>query len=533
VSTYLAPILATAEAEPTGPSNVGLGSIVLTIAVGVFLVWVGYVVINSRRRTRPPETPAPNQEFYMDNAGLENDRLTRVLTAAVIAAAVLAIVMPIYFVNESNRQEAAAAQIDEEYVHLGSQWWVNFSCTGCHGPDAGGGGAAITEARSGLDANWSVPSLNDVFYRYDESEVRHWITYGRAGTPMPANGLDGGGAMTIQEIDQVVAYLYSLQISQAAAVAKTDGLVETALNRMANAEDTISTRILVEQTTLDDILDGPRRFSVIETMPDDIDSLLSGAGTCTDESAALVGTTCPAAGVDTDRDGLTDEAETALTEVAQRAFAEITTHTVNTSADPPEVTVVEDANFDVTFDPAAAYSMTDTAGNPLADLDAADTLITHVDAKHLELSLLNERYEQFADPVRAGIDFLNNALEERAWEVDYAAVADATGLTEDEAMRAAGLFNSYCARCHTAGYSAGVEFEQEPGSGAWAPALTQGRTIVQFPVEQDHIDFVINGAEAATEYGVNGISQVGGMPGFGAVLSMEDIELIVKYERSL
>lgn len=533
MSTYLAPILATTETAPVEPSNVGLGSIVLTLAIGVFLVWMGYVVINSRRRTRQPETPAPNQEFFMDNAGLENNRLTRVLTAAVIAAAVLAIVMPIYFVNETNRQEAAAAELEDEYVHAGSEWWVNFSCTGCHGPDAGGGGAAITEVRSGLDATWSVPSLNDVFYRYDESEVRHWITYGRAGTPMPANGLDGGGAMTVQEIDQVIAYLYSLQITQDEAVAKTDGLVQTALNRIANAEDTINTRILVEQTTLDDILDGPRRFSVIETMPDDIDQLLSGAGTCTDASAALVGTTCPAAGADTDRDGLTDEAEAALTEMAQKGFAEITTHTVNTGTDPAEVTVVEDANFDLTFDPASAYSMTDASGSALADLDAADAFITHVDAKHLELSLLNERYEQFAAPVQDGIDFLNNALAQRAWEVDFAAVADATGLTEDEAMRAAGLFNAYCARCHTAGYSAGVEFEQTPGSGAWAPALTQGRTIVQFPNEQDHIDFVINGAEASTEYGVNGISQVGGMPGFGAVLSQADIELIVKYERSL
>ena len=95
------------------------------------------------------------------------------------------------------------------------------------------------------------------------------------------------------------------------------------------------------------------------------------------------------------------------------------------------------------------------------------------------------------------------------------------------------MFNAYCARCHTAGYSAGVEFEQEPGSGAWAPALTDGRTVVQFPDEQDHINFIINGANASERYGVNGLSGVGGMPAFGAVLSLEDIELIVLYERSM
>jgi mono/diheme cytochrome c family protein len=531
VSLFLAPLIATAESEPVGPSNVGLGSIVLTIAIVVFLLWVGYVVINSRRRIRPPEKPGPNQEFFMDNAGLENDRLTRVLTAAVIAAGVLAIVMPIYFVNETNRQEAAAEEIQQENVHSGAQWWINFSCTTCHGPDASGGAATIAEPRSGLNASWAVPSLNDVFYRYDESEVRHWIAYGRPGSPMPANGLEGGGAMTVQEIDQVLDYLHSIQLDQADAVAKADDIVQNALNRMANAEDTINTRILVEQTKLDDILDGPRRWGVIENMPDEIDQLLGGSGTCTEDSAALVGTTCPAAGVDTDRDGITDEAEIGLEAMSQLAFAEIVTHQVNTSTG--EVDLVTDGNFDLSFDPNSGYTMTDATGTPLADLDAAANLITHVKAKHLELSLLNERKDQFAQPVLDGIAYLQNALEQQAWAVDIDALAQKAGLSTDDATRAVGLFNGYCARCHTAGYSAGIAFEQKAGSGAWAPALSGGRAITQFPDIQDHIDFVIGGAEAGTEYGVNGISGVGGMPGFGALLSQEDIELIVAYERTM
>ena len=61
MSTYFAQIIATAESAPVGPSNVGLGSVALTITIGVFLAWVGYAVINSRRRTRPPEKPGPNQ----------------------------------------------------------------------------------------------------------------------------------------------------------------------------------------------------------------------------------------------------------------------------------------------------------------------------------------------------------------------------------------------------------------------------------------------------------------------------------------
>ncbi len=529
--SYLVPIVAVAESEPVGPSNVGLGALVLTIAVGIFLIWFAYLAINSRRRTRRPERAAPNQEFFMDNDGLENDRLTRILTAAVVAAAVLAIVMPIYFVNETNRQEAAAADIEEEYLHFGEEWWEKFECSSCHGPDGGGGGAEIVEPRSGLSANWSAPSINDVFFRYNEEEVRHWIVNGRAGSPMPASGLEGGGAMTVQEVDQVVAYLQSLQITQMEAFAKADSAVQSALDRIINAEAAIESRILEEETNLANILAGPDKFAQIADLPDQVDDLLGGAGTCTLESAALVGGVCTSEGPDADRDGLTDEAEVALEGFALVAFEAVTTSVVDTATG--EVTTQTDPEFDLSFSPTSPFSMTDSAGSPVADIDSAEAFISHLDAVHLELSLLTDRNDQFAEPVIVGIAFLEDALERRAWEVDFSAVAAATGLSEIDATRAVGLFNAYCARCHTAGYSAGIEFEQEPGSGAWAPALTQGRTVIQFPDEQDHIDFIINGANASEEYGVNGISGVGGMPGFGAVLSLEDIELIVKYERAM
>ena len=79
---------------------------------------------------------------------------------------------------------------------------------------------------------------------------------------MPASGLDGGGAMTVQEIDQVVDYLKSLQISQMDSFNKADAAVQTALDRIANAEATIQTRILVEETALLDIREGPAQYSV-------------------------------------------------------------------------------------------------------------------------------------------------------------------------------------------------------------------------------------------------------------------------------
>ena len=528
----LPPVIAVAESsEPVGPSNVGLGSVVLTIAVVIFLGWIGYLVINSRRKTRPPEEPAPNQEFFMDDEGLENNRLTRILTAAVVSAAVLAIVMPIYFVNETSRQEAAAEEIIEDYIHFGEEWWIKFECGACHGPDGSGGVAEITEARSGLSAAWASPPLNDVFFRYNEEEVRHWIVFGREGTPMPNAGLEGGGAMTVQEVDQVVEYMRSLEITQMEAFSSVDDVVRTALERMAGGATTIETRLVVEEARLQDIADAPAQFSVVQAMPEDVENLLGGPGTCTVESAALVGAVCTEEGPDADRDGLTDDVEPSLTALSQLAYETLTTRTVDTVT--LEASTVFDDEFDLEFSPTSAFSMSDATGNPIPDLESAEAFISHLDAKHLEWSLLTDRNEQFAEPVISGIAFLEAALERRAWDVDFDQVAADTGLTRAEAERSVGLFNAYCARCHTAGYSAGVEFEQEPGSGAWAPALTDGRTVVQFPDEQDHIDFIINGANASERYGVNGLSGVGGMPAFGAVLSLEDIELIVKYERSM
>ena len=130
------------------------------------------------------------------------------------------------------------------------------------------------------------------------------------------------------------------------------------------------------------------------------------------------------------------------------------------------------------------------------------------------------------------LEFLEESLATTPWDVDFAEVASAMEVSQDEAEFAVGLFNAYCARCHTGGYSAGPAFEQGAGSGAWGPSLLDGRSSIQFPHIEDQIDFIISGSDDAVAYGVNGIGS-GRMPGFGAVLSEAQIELIAKYERSM
>jgi mono/diheme cytochrome c family protein len=60
--------------------------------------------------------------------------------------------------------------------------------------------------------NWVSPAVNTIFYRYDESEVRFILVYGRPFSPMSPWGLEGGGPMNSQQIDTLLAYMRSIQI---------------------------------------------------------------------------------------------------------------------------------------------------------------------------------------------------------------------------------------------------------------------------------------------------------------------------------
>ena len=92
----------------------------------------------------------------------------------------------------------------------------------------------------------------------------------------------------------------------------------------------------------------------------------------------------------------------------------------------------------------------------------------------------------------------------------------------------AALFNTQCARCHTAGWSF---FEPKaPGSGAFGPPLTN--VVNQFPDVEEHQSFVADGVESGEKYGRQGKSR-GYMPFFGGLLTQEQIEAIVEYEREL
>jgi mono/diheme cytochrome c family protein len=496
----------------------GLGAVVLGIAVLSVLAWLAFLTQRSRIRRRREADPL-NQSFFMDDDTMETKRLNSILLSALIATVVLAIIMPIYYLNESDRQVASEERFHEIAVERGHEWYEEFQCGDCHGPSGGGGGADYVEDRSGLTTSWAAPSINDVLYRYTEDEVRYWLVFGRAGSPMPAWGTEGGGPLNTQQIDELLAYLEHIAIGQQELVAQVDSRADLALARLEGADASVAALIERQQAEIVALADAPAQLAQIGDAPDRLEALLTGPGSCTAASAALFSSPCGDPGTDGDGDGLADAAEIGLVSLINEVIE------VAPAGDP--VLVLEP----MAFDPADAYT-TDSGGTPVADLDQAETAIGEIDTIARNLNLAVDNAAVLTANAEAGLTFLEEAAAARRWAFDVEALASAFEGDRSAAERAIGLFNGYCARCHTAGYSAGVAFTQEAGSGAFGPSLRGGRSIVQFPDFEDQLDFIVNGSENAKQYGVNGVGR-GWMPGFGTALSDADLRLIVTLVRAL
>jgi len=86
--------------------------------------------------------------------------------------------------------------------------------------------------------------------------------------------------------------------------------------------------------------------------------------------------------------------------------------------------------------------------------------------------------------------------------------ADAGATTGTTVVNGSEVFGNRCSSCH--GSDAG---------GGLGPQLSKGRVVARFPDIADQIAVITNGR--------------GGMPGFKAQLSAEEIRAVAEYERSL
>jgi len=354
--------------------------------------WVAYLITNTRKAK--PEVGselelAANRKPYFDDEALEGPRLERALLWGVLSLMVIGVGLPLYWLVEPNRQEGAVEFFEERFAgdtaaaHQpfgGGALFKGtseggFNCAGCHGGDAAIGGEVpytLTDPVTGdlRQVNWQAPALNTATLRMTDDQLRDVLTYGRPFSPMPAWGLEGGGPMNEQQIDNLIAYMHSIELDEEEVRAAMADAVDEERARLGALEDQL-------------------------------------------------------AGLEEELANLTDDE--AIEEMERR---------------------IESV----------------------------------------------ERQIGFAQPATEG----------------------------------AALFNLNCARCHTLGWSYGEP--EAPGSGAFGPPLYN--TVDQFPLAEDHVDFVANGRARGEQYGQNGQAS-GRMPYFNRILTTEQIEAIVEYERTL
>ncbi len=557
--------------------------IITVLAVVAGIVWLGLMLV-SALRNRGGEEISPNLRPGVDDQHLETRRLESGQKVAIAASAFLAISLPLYFLGETNRQEGFVEEFSHASIERGEHLVEEFGCFDCHGPLGVGGSAAFVEPRSGVAVSWAAPALDDILYRYTPDEVNFWVTFGRGNTPMPGWGLDGGGPMNAAQVEDVVNYLATIQISQQEAVDRLPGKLDEQLTRLENGETTVQ-RAIIDQAQV---------LAVIDQAPEDADFIgpLAASGRAILDSAGD--------GIDTDADGLSDIAEQQLSEMSVAAFEfyrevdpialdpevadaglaeeavavltaavekdpaltfnltaieaiiagdEITDENPDTDGDglsdqaetqisgqmaEASTVTVPSAIGIVTFDPTNAESVTG-----VTDLESANTLVGGWESTSINTAVTVENVTRIRPQEQAGYEFLLMAEEAGAWTIDIEGVAASMGVSTEEAERAVALFNASCARCHTASFPAGTPYTLEVGSGGFGPALWDGRPVVQFgdaPTDPETevdllVDFIIKGSEEETPYGLNGFGS-GRMPGFGAVLSQDDIELLAAYLRS-
>ena len=196
---------------------------------------------------------APNLSKYRNDDELETKTLDRTLTVAVLLASLLTIMIPLYYLGEQNRQQEFVVEFDEVSVERGEHLYEEFGCGNCHGVDGSGGAASYVEKRSGISVTWEAPAINNVFFRYDDDEVRYWLIYGRANSPMPAWGLEGGGPMNDGQLDDLIDYLRYFQISQQEELQNIEANINSALLRIDNSSLQVESEIVRQVELIDAI----------------------------------------------------------------------------------------------------------------------------------------------------------------------------------------------------------------------------------------------------------------------------------------
>ena len=309
---------------------------------------------------------------------------------------------------------------------------------------------------------------------------------------MPAWGLEGGGPMNDGQLDDLIDYLRYFQISQQEELQNIEANINSALLRIDNSSLQVESEIVRQVELIDAINIAPTQLPIVQ------EAVVVVSGLIEKEN-----------GIDSDEDGLFDSVEVEISAYSASISESLGTQVLNLNPEEEE----------------------STPGRK--DLSVVRGYLSQLQSSEINLGILVEGQEKFLNEATSGLAFLEEALENELWSVDFQEIAERTYEGDyDKAVRAVGIFNAYCARCHTAGYSAGAAYTKKIASGGLGPALRSGRANIQFKAREDMVDFIIKGSENGKGYGVNGVGG-GKMPGFGAVLPESDIGLVIDYLRGM
>jgi cytochrome c553 len=219
-----------------------VGAVIAAIILIGFVVYIAVNVRGGRAEAGSEIELAPNRKPYLDDEQLETSKLDRTLRWALIALVIVAVGLPLYWLNEPSRQSGAVEGFQAKFVSRGEKTYTEGSqCENCHGPEGTGGQApyTITDAdnRFVAQVNWRAPALNTVLLRYSRDEVTFVINYGRPFSPMPGWGAAvNKGPLNEQQISNVVDYLESIQLSPEEAQREAQVALAERLGLLAEGE---------------------------------------------------------------------------------------------------------------------------------------------------------------------------------------------------------------------------------------------------------------------------------------------------------
>jgi mono/diheme cytochrome c family protein len=263
--------MATHVSYPTVLAASTVTTVGATIVVLLLIGFVVYIFANvraGREETGSEIELAPNRKPYYTDEELEGTKLNRTLRWALVLLVIVAVGLPLYWLNEPGRMSGATKQFLATFESRGEQIYVETSqCQNCHGPEGTGGQAPYTvldaDGKFIASVNWRAPALNTVLLRYTRDEVKYVINYGRPFSPMPGWGAAvNKGPLNEQQIDNVVDYLASIQLSPKEAQHEAQAALVQDLGLVPDGADDKEIDAAIEKINYDDPATGKALFNL-------------------------------------------------------------------------------------------------------------------------------------------------------------------------------------------------------------------------------------------------------------------------------